>query len=116
MEINLVRNGVFLQRHGHHVVLGNFTTLANGFGHLSRLPETKPYTATFVADDNQGTETKPPAAFDDFSRAVDEDDFFCKVTPAFAITRGTGIPGARTARTTTARSGTTSTTTTTTTV
>src|SRR5690606_18856158 len=67
----VVQGAVLAQRNLDHGLLGFFGRLADGFRHFARLAMTEADAAFAVADDHQGREREPAAAFDGRGHAVD---------------------------------------------
>src|SRR6478672_1729631 len=67
----VVQGAVLAERNADHGLLGFFRRLADGFRHFARLAVTEADAALAVADDHQGREREPAAAFDGGCDAVD---------------------------------------------
>jgi hypothetical protein len=67
-----VRNRRVFQRHGNHLVAGEFAAATNGVRDFRRLAERDADFALFVADDDERAEIETASALDDFRGAVDE--------------------------------------------
>jgi hypothetical protein len=89
------------QRNADHVLFGHVAAFTDGFGNFHRLAKAETDPAMLVACDNECAKAKTAAAFDDFGRAIDENDFLGQFGPRSTVARAVAL-GRRGTRTATA--------------
>ena len=70
---DFMRNGVLVDGHVDHSLLGGFGGLADGLAHFVRLAETDADAAVVVTGDDERAEAEAASALDDLCASVDED-------------------------------------------
>jgi hypothetical protein len=85
--LNFMGDGMVLEGDARHLSLGEFPAFADRVGHFAGLAQTHSDTSLLVAHHNEGAKAKTASAFNDFGRAVDENDLLREFGDSLA-TRG----------------------------
>ena len=75
MSEHFVRDRGILQGDAYHLSASQFPAFANRIGDFAGLAKADSHPTTLIPDNDQRTEIKAPATFDDFGGAINEDDF-----------------------------------------